>query len=1321
MQLSRLISMIVLAIIVAGSAALLTPAFIPVAKAQDSVASLTTTRDAWHNIWYGELFGVTAISTENVGANLTCVVTVYNPSGYIVYQAPINLSYVPSVSYYGHYVYSTNMEVATDGYLIWLTKTTQKLVNVSYYGIGSVVEISCGGKSDKLVFEHIAPKMIIRTSIPYPPFYVGTGDVLVYAPDLNKNPSTYDTATIEYLNITNLLYGGNISFLKPQIAELDTNLGIFGFTGVVAAAKPVPTFSISHTTPYAKIGSNLTLTYQNIKFNVTFNKLPSGSGNYTAIYLGKGSVIPIAIAVVNKTKYLYLNFKALESYLLDNITGIKNNTATQFVSGEITLYNTTTISLAVGPEKKEYKLTLVTEAVVKISGYVTITNYSGTEFNASLSDVNIQVVKIVIDAEHLYAYAWIAGVKLYPTIQPQPYEVATLVPYQENAVGATGYDEAYSYLSVFKTAGAIYGNGTLYGGLALKVVDAGANFYSYVAEEVTANVQCYNPSTGTPTGTPVAVTLKETGTDTGIFTATEDSAWLLYHFGACLTPSNNELYLSYIDAAGYLRTYIATVAYHTGAISVSPSKVIPGYSVITITVKDKDLMVNPTYVVSLSAGSKAIIPFIAKVTYSGTTVSKELGRLIIYAYNDSGSYLLTIKSSTVLRIIEVSPGVYELKLALSDLSTIPGIKGYEVIYEDYYTASLQPINVTATIGVIPVGIYVYEKEVPLTAAGPVVLHVKVIDPSLNTNPLAVDTAHVTVEACTYAGACTSIGTYTIYETGENTGVFEGAIAVSLKNLGPKYIGGYLKLEYYSPAKAETLYTTVKLEVYGNVALYINGSTGPLTVKYGETLALQLHDMYYELNQLEVDKIPVSIANITYCTAGLCENLKDVMPGLEFEETGADTGVFVAYMPVNATLGDVHNAQGKVCFTLYHIYRSPSTSPSATTWMYDTTQPVKVCIVATPAKFEFYQGAPGAWAPLIYNESLKAYTVGPHAVINVTILDDDWNKNPKAEDTIPSSVISVVLIFNNGTTLMLPVTPKETGPNTGAFSFTIDLTKYKASALAGGKIVIQYKDYVVGGYKKITEEIYIRTWNPTLIIYYNGKELKMPYPSVTTGSLSLSSLPAKLKIVLIDKDLLANSVTITLSSTASIVPLKLTLYRNWSAPVPTYVGYVTLVNASQLAASGQLPVNTKDVITITYVDELPYPYTGPKTDTWKVNIAVSVPVKKFEISITKLYVESGGKPVTVVKAGSVVKIAYNLSFSFIPPTPPSGKIVLEIFGPSGATVFVWEHSGVIYPGLSKLTWTVPKITGKYTIKLFVVYKYAGKTGFAEKSITIEVTS
>ena len=1361
MQLVRLTSILVLTALIASMFAATTPALAPVAKAQTIliVKSLNVSREAWGNIWYGENATVSVVTAVKEGTNVSCLIKVLNPAGVVEIARIINLTLVPSKSYLGHWVYETTIGVNKTGYLIWYAKTKVPIYNLSKLGEKSKVVIYCGAKNKTLTFEHKPSKLVMRTWVPFPAFYAGTGEWNITAPDLNKNPNKVEEFNISVLEIVNNTVNVGIALINATVKETGPNTGVFKLTGMIA-----PTYKysqvinstggtiIKNTTGVA-IGENATVEGSwhaptigsPAKFMVYFGT--TSTGNVTKIYLSKdnGVAIDWAYHVVNGFyKYAWSILSPTKTVLLATISNIKNNTYVPFTSSVVKVIGYIPYGIVVGPGHRTYMKEAPIIANITISGKVKIVNING-KFYAYLEDVVATIKGLKIDPKSLYLYAayensFVLGKPSYfwPSGQPQPYYVYIKVRYQSGP-STYDYDEYVQYFNTYQVPGKVGGYGTLSGGVTIVINDSGANFHMDQVDRVDhVYLMCYNMSTGTPE-TPIIdeSPVYETGANTGEFVKTLTAATVLSDFGKCITPSNNELMVKYLDAAGYWRYALIPIKYTTATITVDTTlgnhEVAPGASgqYIYIYINDSDLKLNSTYRLALSAGQNFVLTFSA--------YGKTLGKLMIFLKNATTEVLAKTTTKYNLIIVPTSKG-YNVTIPLSLINTnqIQNISEIVVVYEDYYTGALKPENITEVLKVVPVGITVTEKYVPLTDVGKVVLHVKIFDPSLITSSLGTNYAPVSIFACV-DGSCTLLKTVDIPMVSYN-GTFEDVIKLNLSEYGlvkPLYRYGVLALCYKSLAKNAVECAYVKLQVFKTgIWIKINGSTS-VTATYGEKLKIVIHDPYLELNQLEPDTIKLSqLKNyLEYCNNSGCVPLSSIVNGdLELVETGANTSTFVLMLNVTKLLGDVHNAKGMASFTIKLKYFDLSTPPTASTWSY-VTATASVTIEATPAKIEIYRVTSQGNVPASYNSTLGGYVVGPYDVVNITIYDKDWNLHPGKSDSITSSVVAVWLKLYNGTTILLNKNKNftETGPNTGVFSFIVDLKqlcdKYGASNIAGSHIIVVYLDYRVGGVTKIVRKIFVRTWNPVLTItYWSKTEQKYvtpviaPYPKEAVVNLTLPYIPINITICIYDPDYTGTELTVYVNSTATVTPLSVTLWR--VSPGGPLCGTIELVQAPALAKlkPPTLPIHTKDTIMIKYTDKLPYPYTGPRTDVWKIHVALAKAVKPpLKINVSKLYVEYNGKPVTTVKAGSTVYIDYNLTFNYIPPTPPTGKVVIEVYGPEGATVFLWSHSGVIYPGFNKLMWIVPKIPGEYKIKIFVVYTYAKVTKYVTKTISIKVTS
>ena len=1251
-SMKRTLSIAILAILIL-SILPLAVASIPRAAAQ-TITSLSTSRDEWGNVYYNMNFTVTAISSSDVGTNLSCLITVYTSTGAIVQQTTINLTKNAAASYYGHYVYETLLGVNKTGALYWYTKTA----NLIYSSLseGMTIAITCGNLQDKLVFKHVPASFSIRTEVPSPIWYVVTKDFYIVAPDLNKNPEAKDVYYLENITFINYLTGKNITLEKVGIEEIDVNSGTFNLSGTVMSGislENTSTITVANKTPaWIYLPKNA-----GVELNVTFVDL-GAAGNKTYVEL-KEVKVPIWGLVISASGS-------------DVITNITNATPTSFAITNVVASGQMTISGTIWG--RTVTLTLPVKITFDLSGTITVT--ANSQVTIELSNIKMVIKSIEIDARYLYAYVWMAGVEIGVN---EPNEISAYVP---TYIGSTTLEKITTSVTVKKYIGEVSGEASLAKGLTVTVKDLGANFDSQTAENVTVVL-----SAGSCTVTRYPT---ETDVNTGVFTDSLTPSDLINNFFAtgCLGPKSNEITVTYVDAAGYTRTATIAVAYTTAELEVSPTTVVPKYGYITVTIKDSDLNLDPSvreaYRVTLSAGS----PIVMELKAPGLGVE---GRLMIYAVDSSGNeYLVTATNTFTVVFLETgtNTSTFVATIPLEYVGTVPNIVKYEVIYEDEYTAAVEPQNITVTLSIGQISISVAEKEVPLTAAGSVTLHVTINDQSLNTDSLKADTAYVNVTAYAYDGSSQQLVTnYPLSETGINTGVFEGTISVDVSKLPPKFIGGYLVVSYNSPAKGVVESDHIKLVLYP-ADIEVNGSK-TITVTYGQVLEIKVIDKDYDLDQQSVNKFNATQLNVYFnayspSISGAPTLDNKLGTAVEFTETGEDTGVFVAYVKVSEKLG----TPGQ-CFYIVHVDARPTfVTPNMSAWpALDTIPPayVKVCIKPTFATL-----------------SISTTKVGPRGEVTVTVKDIDMNKDPEATDT--------VTIYIHWPWGWETAQATETGVNTGVFTYTIDLSKYSASDIAGKTITVMYVDRYTpnGTILRLEKSFNVITWNPELLSPTNATVL-------TPGE--------KVKIVIKDPDAntdpnAVDSIRVRVYSSTDPVGTTLTLYEN-GTDTGVFVGEVLLTTTPLEIRGGWVLVSSVDTLYISYTDEFPSPYTGEsKTFVWSVPVGVKLvlPCKAAQPTI----LTPAGKPIEKVTAGSMVLIAGNVTNL---ATTAKSITVIVIVRNAETNVAVYYGVSSVYlgpkaSGTFAVGWT-PTEPGTYKIEIYIVKSLTERVPLA-KPISTTVT-
>ncbi len=918
-------------------ASMLMPLAATTAQAQ-TVLKITTSRDAWGNIWYNQYFYVDILLSSKAGTTITLKVQKND-------EAPIeiNATYKAGTAY----LYRVWFEVDSSGLLKYATSSSDTPPTTwTSTGItleeGDVLKISYQTKSVELSFVHKTAEQKIRLNVPYPAYETGTYDWYIAAPDLNKNPAAPDVF-VAYVEIQD--YTKNLkAYLAVPYKETGTNTGVF---------KPVAVDgSITGSETNKAFGSEESLN----KLTIT---APGKLYNGTELRIVTDA--SLVASYDNTTKIIDYTLKFTVSLVSWNASA--NSPVETIASYEVTYEGEINTAVTNITSFKVY--VPETNKAIEIASTLEFTEFNETHYNITYS----YSVKLTYE----YAYA-MARPYIADQLEPTDYIVVmfTVPRYQ----GATKGDVTTAKVTVFRTAGEISETKADIRTLYVKVSDSNENKRSYAKDYVSVCIRF-------PNGVGKPLTLTETDVDTGEFVGTLPLAsyYVNKPIEGLTVPAFNatmfKLTITYVDPSeGTERTVTVVPEFHKAELSVEPSQVSLA-GVMKITIKDADLNLHTdtvdTFVTTLSSGDAIEI-----LTYVNKSMPQDtlLGKLVLYAIDDKGvKHLLTLTSSHTFVIYETeaNSGIFEVVIPLSKINTTGlVITKLLVVYTDMLTPE-GPKDIAVEVPIAKVSLSVDRDTVPLTYKYPVKIRVTVVDPSANQDAYKVDYLPnpVVWKLCTAGGEVVPNGTgqlTSLPETDVNTGVFSGIITLPADEdiISPKLINGKLCISYTS-VTGETVEVEIPLKVYG-VALNVSATTA----KYGDQVKITLKDPDANIDTKVKDEVTVYV------------NGKPVT----LKESDTDSGVFegvitIVGKDVSGVANPVVVDPGDTIVITYEDKTSPITPRDAKNWTSET--------VATKIYIPPHTGK------LVINNSTETVEVGPTAKLYIKVEDWDLNLDPTAPD------------------------------------------------------------------------------------------------------------------------------------------------------------------------------------------------------------------------------------------------------------------------------------------------------------------------------------
>ncbi len=395
------------------------------------------------------------------------------------------------------------------------------------------------------------------------------------------------------------------------------------------------------------------------------------------------------------------------------------------------------------------------------------------------------------------------------------------------------------YIKIYPASLSVNATSVKYGDVVeIKVVDPEMNLNASGVDEINVSVSGADQS---------YITLTETGNNTGIFVAD-------VVIGQNITgvSPGGSFTVSYTDersprtpgtATSFLSdSYSQTISIKefTGTITTN-KKVYGPYESVTITITDPDANVNPATNDTISADKILIV--VAGNQFHPPSAATETGP-------NTGVFELTLTPEQLYCGATGNTTVTD-RIAMAQYLVKAG--DIIVMYEDDYTPT-GPKLIQTTFRFTS-----YDAKFVSPANGAAFnvgdkINITIKDPDANYDPDSIQSITVHVTSTTWP-----IGTdVTLYETGPDTGVFTGTVAISDSQVAPGYIyaklGDEIKISYTDPLPADYASTsksktftvtvhvgvTVEKPIKPQTVSFVNPTTGAsMTPKVGKMVLVEV--------------------------------------------------------------------------------------------------------------------------------------------------------------------------------------------------------------------------------------------------------------------------------------------------------------------------------------------------------------------------------------------------------------------------------------------------------------------------------------------------
>jgi hypothetical protein len=339
-------------------------------------------------------------------------------------------------------------------------------------------------------------------------------------------------------------------------------------------------------------------------------------------------------------------------------------------------------------------------------------------------------------------------------------------------------------------------------------------------------------------------------------------------------------------------------------------------------------------------------------------------------------------------------------------------------------------------------------------------------------------------------------------------------------------------------------------------------------------------------------------------------------------------------------------------------------------------------------------------------------VGPGTEITVLIIDSDLDEDPQGTEDYESEDI---VEFRSDRSEVGDAAPEieETGPNTGVFSFSIELVTDEGAcsdddlgddaafeaeggsqpsigACPGDLISIRYEDEQSGSGQSTTvsQVVEVRSWDPEFVADKEG------YAVGDRVTITVSDPDANR-----DPDIADSLTDIRVFSTSDAVGEELSALETGKS---TGVFRLSFTIASD-TSSGAITVKQGDRVTVEYTDEFPADFEDEEEDKefqFNINVAGRVGTDATTPSAPELK-DVTGRTLSSLSVGQQAVLSTNIVNNNDESRP--FVALVEVRDSSGITVFLAWQTGTLNPsGQAEvgLSWT-PEEAGDYEVRTFVI--------------------
>jgi hypothetical protein len=778
----------------------------------------------------------------------------------------------------------------------------------------------------------------------------------------------------------------------------------------------------------------------------------------------------------------------------------------------------------------------------------------------------------------------------------------------------------------------------------------------------------------------------------------------------------------------------------TGSIDLPEAAGINDDFILTLT--DADLNDNPrtkdSYVFTFEDVASTP-PY--NLTRGGDTIG-ELANLEIEIEGEEVSFATDLAYTLVET--DISSGVFTTELSMSDILDSTGVEAddgdnLEITYNDFMDDTSRESSDELAIGEASAGLDFSRTTMPIppdpasAVAGEIGEEVFttliVTDPDVNELSGAEDTIDfvlgtdpneftveidgdgfsATIDDATeidddFEGSTSledilpSISTITLAETGSSTGVFDDELV---------FVNGGLDTDSWHDLEITITYTDVDGDEESG-GITFRGNDGSVVVdqnsaKSGTVLVITVEDQDLNLDDDTVEEFSAVEGTPAGFLLGV-ETEDEEVPGVTsetFRETGADTGVFSASytvgtdIPVAQPTDDEDEIEQASNILITYNDEVDSTGGGG-----DEIE-IDVPVVTSTGAI-----------------TVTPELVGPGTEVTVIITDTDLDEDSRSTDdydTPDPDSDDFFVSFRSDRTEVGRASPdiEETGPNTGVFTFMIELitdesacedddlgeAKFEATggsepemgACPGDLVSINYDDEQDGSGRStsVSAIIEVKSWDP---------EFSSDKPSYAPGdrvTVTISDPDANRK-----PDVADSLSDIRVFSDSDRVGEELSALETGR---DTGVFRLSFGSASS-TTGGAITVRTGDEVTVEYTDEFPADFEEAEDDkdfTFVVPFGATGGSPTSTTPSAPVAKDVQGGTVSQITVGQQVVLTTQITNNIDDELPFVGLI--EVRDSDGITQFLAWQTGVMDSGDRSeigLSWT-PEDAGDYQVRTFVI--------------------